>query len=51
MEHSKPGDRDNCGENIAYHSDLDLIRTTNVATQMWYDEITDPGYDFSKPGD
>lgn len=32
------------------HSNTELLRTTNIATKMWYDEIDNPGYDFSNPG-
>jgi len=32
------------------HSNTDLLSTTNIATQMWYDEVTDPGYDFNNQG-
>jgi hypothetical protein len=46
MYHSESSERNGCGENLAMHSDTDLIKTTNIATQMWYDEVTDPGYDF-----
>lgn len=49
-EHSDPSERNNCGENLAMHSDKELIWTTNEATKMWYDEVDVPGYDFSNPG-
>ena len=50
MYHSKMEYRNGCGENIAMHSDTKLISTTNQATQMWYDEVTKPGYDFKNQG-
>ena len=50
MFHAKWDERPGCGENLAMHSDKGLLSKTNVATQMWYDELTDPGYDFSNPG-
>ena len=46
MYHSSSSERPGCGENLAMHSDTNLLSTTNIATQMWYDEVTDPGYDF-----
>ena len=50
MVHSKWDERPGCGENLAMHSNTKFLTTTNVATQMWYDEVTDPGYDFNKQG-
>ena len=47
FEHSE--ERNNCGENLAMSSDAAAM-TAGGATKMWYDEITDPGYDFSNPG-
>jgi hypothetical protein len=32
------------------HSDEGFLKSTNIATKMWYDEIDNPGYDFSDPG-
>ena len=32
------------------HTNTRLISETNEATKMWYDEIDEPGYDFSNPG-
>jgi len=49
-EHSKSEFRNGCGENLAMHSDIPLMWTTNIATKMWYDEIDNPGYDFDNPG-
>ena len=31
-------------------SDTNTLSTTNQATDMWYNELTDPGYDFNSPG-
>ena len=49
MEHSS-GDY---GENLAMRgggsAEVDM-RTTAAATDMWYNELNDPGYDFSAPG-
>jgi hypothetical protein len=39
-----------CGENLATHADANLLQTTNQATQMWYDEVSRPGYNFDRPG-
>ena len=46
---------DNCegpsgrhGQNIFWTSSG--VATPEQATQAWYDELTDPGYDFAKPG-
>lgn len=50
MYHSESEERNGCGENLAMHSDTDLISTSNKAVQMWYQEIDDPGYDFKEPG-
>jgi len=49
-EHSSREERNDCGENLAMHSNTRLLENTNVATQMWYNEINEPGYDFSNPG-
>jgi len=46
MKHSDPGDRNGNGENLWYGCGYDPAQ----ATQDWYDEITDPGYDFNNPG-
>jgi len=35
------------GQNIYWHSNM---ATPADATEAWYEEIHDPGYDFSKPG-
>lgn len=50
MYHSKYNERSGCGENLAMHSNTNFISTTNIATQMWYDEVTNPGYDFNNQG-
>jgi hypothetical protein len=50
MEHAPSEERNGCGENLAMHSNTQLIGGTNVATQMWYDEVTNPGYDFKNQG-
>ena len=46
MYHAPDSETNGCGENLAMHSDTSLLSTTNIATQMWYDEVTNPGYDF-----
>jgi len=46
MKHSS-GDY---GENLAMNSRRNLIATTSNATDMWYDEVTNPGYDFNNQG-
>ena len=42
------------GENLAWYwssnANNDLYWTTAGATDAWYDEINDPGYDFNNPG-
>lgn len=50
MFHSTNAQRPGCGENLAMHSDTNLLKNTNIATKMWYDEVTNPGYNFSSPG-
>ena len=50
FEHSTSDERDGCGENLAMSSDATTMETTGEAVKMWYDEITDPGYDFEDPG-
>ena len=49
-KHSPGPERNNCGENLAMHSNIKMLWTTNIATKMWYDEIDDPGYNFDNPG-
>lgn len=29
---------------------MELLKTTNFATKKWYDEVSEPGYNFDKPG-
>eukprot|EP00760_Papus_ankaliazontas_P025321 PhM_4_TR2639/c0_g1_i1/m.13564 len=41
------GGHDGMGQNLAWSSGNNL--TVAHSVQMWYDEVTDPGYDFSKP--
>lgn len=50
MKHSTNEERPGCGENLAMHSNTNFIETTNWATQAWYDEVTNPGYDFNNQG-
>ena len=50
MKHSGGDERPGCGENLAMHSDEKLLKDTDAATDMWYLEINDPGYDFDSPG-
>lgn len=44
------------GENLAMYwssnqaSQTHILEETTYATDAWYDEITDPGYDFDSPG-
>ena len=50
MYHS---DANGYGENLAvmWGSGVDAImRDTSRATDMWYNELYDPGYDFANPG-
>ena len=46
MEHSSGS----WGENLAMSSQADVMLTTGEAVDMWYNEFTDPGYDFNNPG-
>lgn len=48
FEHCK--DRDGAGENIAMSSSAEGIKNSDQATEMWYNEINDPGYDFNNQG-
>jgi hypothetical protein len=32
------------------HSNGDFLRNSDIATDMWYAEINDPGYDWNNPG-
>ena len=50
MYHSGSDYRPGCGENLAMHSNTQLLSDTNIATKMWYDEIDKPGYNFDNPG-
>ena len=44
------------GENLAYYSNSDeavqteTLEGTSWATDQWYNEVTDPGYNFESPG-
>jgi len=46
MKHSEREDRHGHGENLWYGCGYDPVQ----ATQDWYDEMTDPGYNFNNPG-
>ena len=50
MFHSDNSERPGCGENLAMMSNANMMATTNFATQAWYDEVTNPGYDFNNQG-
>ena len=51
MEHTKSKDRDGAGENLAMMGGSgEGMKNTDMATDMWYNEINDPGYDFNKQG-
>lgn len=50
LDHSPKADRTNCGENLAMHTDHQLLWTSSMASKMWYDEIDAPGYNFNNPG-
>ena len=50
MAHSASDARVNCGENLAMAYGGASMLTTPRAVKMWYDEICDPGYDFTNPG-
>jgi len=47
MEHSSGG---NYGENLAMNSRTKPLTNTGLATDMWYEELYNPGYDFNNPG-
>ena len=38
------------GENLAMHSSVGTLTNTDAATDMWYEEVNDPGYNFDKGG-
>lgn len=40
MEHAKRDERNGCGENLAMHSDANILRTTTHATDAWYSEVS-----------
>ena len=50
MYHSSNSERPGCGENLAYYSLESYAYGTDWATNAWYDEVNDPGYDFNNPG-
>jgi hypothetical protein len=50
MYHAERTERNGCGENLAWNTRTDHLLNTNAATQAWYDEIVDPGYNFADPG-
>ena len=50
MVHCSGDECGGCGENLAMHSVVEKISGTTAATDMWYNEVNDPGYDFSDPG-
>ena len=45
--HSKGPSSGKYGENIAMSSEEDKMYTTGLAVDMWYNEMDDPGYDFT----
>jgi len=44
MEHE---DRVEAGENLCGPGDENDMKNTDIATDRWYDEINDPGYDYN----
>jgi len=50
FEHSTGDQRPGCGENLAMNSQTEKLKTTSVATDMWYGELHEPGYNFDTPG-
>ena len=51
FEHDKSG-RNGAGENLAKSRGMSesVVEEAVRATQSWYREINDPGYDFNNPG-
>jgi hypothetical protein len=47
MAHSGREERPGCGENLAMNSNVQVLVSTPIATKMWYNEVTNPGYDFN----
>lgn len=50
MKHANESESNGCGENLAWNSNRREIQNTNQASQSWYDEVTNPGYDFNNGG-
>ena len=52
FEHAPRSDRNGSGENLAYSRGKSetLADEAVRATKSWYEEITNPGYDFNRPG-
>ena len=40
-------DRVEAGENLCGPGDENDMKNTDIATDRWYDEINDPGYDYN----
>ena len=49
MKHTAGDQNGGCGENLAVSTDLDLMENKAGATEMWYNELNDPGYTFDPP--
>jgi hypothetical protein len=50
MYHSKDDFRPGCGENNAYNGDLRVQWYSTWTSDAWYNEISDPGYNYNDPG-
>ena len=50
MVHSTLKGRKYCGENLAMSTLVNKMERTSFASDLWYDEINKPGYNFEKSG-
>ena len=50
MRHSSRRERNNCGENLAMSSQRRKMEKEAESTVMWYNEVDNPGYNFSRGG-
>lgn len=48
MSHAPYNGRGGCGENLAWHSSAKKIGESTIAADLWYNEVTNPGFDFTK---
>lgn len=50
MYHSEQDFRPGCGENVGYNWDLKAQWYSGSQADAWYDEISEPGYNYNVPG-